>query len=89
MKQIIRYTLKELQPDGSIPYGIVGSGVPMPVSFTPSDQEIWLLWTVAEYVLATRDKGFLDEKIPAYSHREASPADPTSRRTSEPLLMRI
>ncbi len=77
VKQIVRYTLKELQPDGSIPYAIVGSGVPMPAEFTPSDQEIWLLWTVAEYVLATRDKGFLDEKIPAYSHREASSADPT------------
>jgi hypothetical protein len=77
MRQIIRYTLKEIQPDGSIPYAVVGCGVPMPAPFIPSDQEMWLLWTVAEYVLATRDKAFLNERIPAYSHREASSADPT------------
>jgi hypothetical protein len=77
VRQIVRYTLKEIQPDGSIPYAIVGCGVPMPAPFVPSDQEMWLLWTVAEYVLATRDKAFLNEKIPAYSHREVSAADPT------------
>ncbi len=77
VRQIVRYTLKEVQPDGSIPYAIVGSGVPMPAEFVPSDQEMWLLWTAAEYVLATRDKAFLDERIPAYSHREASSTDPT------------
>jgi hypothetical protein len=79
VRQIVRYTLKEVQPDGSIPYAIVGCGVPMPASFMPSDQEMWLLWTAAEYVLSTRDKGFLDEKIPAYGGREASANDPTVR----------
>jgi hypothetical protein len=79
VRGIIRYTLKEIQPDGSIPYGIVGSGVPMPVIFRPSDQDMWLLWLVSEYVLATRDKGFLDQRIPAYPCQEASPADPTIR----------
>ena len=39
VREIIRYTLKEIQPDGSIPYGIVGSGVPMPCRYRPSDQE--------------------------------------------------
>ncbi len=76
-REVIRYTLKEIQPDGSIPYGIVGSGVPMPVIFRPSDLELWLLWLVSEYVLATRDKAFLDEKIPLYPRQEASPTDPT------------
>ena len=33
VREILRYTLKEIQPDGSIPYGIVGSGVPMPSPF--------------------------------------------------------
>ena len=79
VREIIRYTLKEIQPDGSIPYGIVGSSVPMPVIFRPSDQQMWLLWLASEYVLATRDKSFLDEKIPGYSHRESSPTDPTVR----------
>jgi hypothetical protein len=79
VRGIIRYTLKEIQPDGSIPYGIVGSSVPMPVVYRPSDMEMWLLWVASEYVLATRDKKFLDEKIPSYPRREISTADPTVR----------
>ena len=78
-RAVIRYTLKEIQADGSIPYGIVGSGVPMPAIFHPSDQEMWLLWTASEYVLATRDKSFLDEKIPIYPRQVASSTDPTVR----------
>jgi hypothetical protein len=69
VKQVIRYTIKGVQPDGSIPYAIVGSGVPMPERFMPSDQELWLLWTAAEYVLSTRDKSFLDEKIGDFQGR--------------------
>jgi hypothetical protein len=79
VRGIIRYTLKEVQPDGSIPYGIVGSGVPMPAIYKPSDLEMWLLWVASEYVLATRDRGFLDERIPEYPRREAGAADPTVR----------
>ncbi len=79
VREIIRYTLKEIQPDGSIPYGIVGSSVPMPVVYRPSDMEMWLLWLASEYVLATRDKNFLDEKIPGYPRHETSPNDPTVR----------
>jgi hypothetical protein len=74
---IIRYTLKEIQPDGSLPYGIVGSGVPMPSPFLPSDQELWLLWVLSEYVLATRDKAFLEERIPLYPRQEVKDGDPT------------
>ncbi|MBE0673367.1 MAG: hypothetical protein IH591_01775, partial [Bacteroidales bacterium] len=65
-KEIIRYSCKEVMDDGSIPYGIVGSGVVMPSAFLPSDTEIWLMWLVAEYVLANRDKEFLNEKIKTY-----------------------
>jgi Glycosyl hydrolase 36 superfamily, catalytic domain/Glycosyltransferase family 36 len=77
VRGIIRYTLKEIQPDGSIPYGIVGSSVPMPVVYRPSDMEMWLLWVASEYVLATRDKNFLDEKILSYPRQEVSSTDPT------------
>ncbi|MGB6830679.1 MAG: hypothetical protein WBE41_21710 [Terracidiphilus sp.] len=79
VRQVIRYTLKEVQPDGSIPYAIVGSGVPMPEKFTPSDQEMWLLWTAAEYILSTRDKSFLDEKIVDYQGRYPGSAGLTVR----------
>ena len=77
VREIIRYTLKEIQPDGSIPYGIVGSGVPMPCRYRPSDQEMWLLLLASEYVLATRDKAFLAEKIPASPRHQSNPNDPT------------
>src|SRR5258708_36311404 len=76
-REVLRYTLKEIQPDGSIPYGIVGRGAPMPVAYRPSDQEMWLLWLASEYVLATRDRGFLGERIPPYGRQKAGPQDPS------------
>lgn len=66
VRTVMRYTLKEVRDDGSIPYGIVGHGVIMPnASDNVSDVPLWLLWTVSEYVLATRDTAFLDERIAA------------------------
>lgn len=65
VKTVMRYTLKEVRDDGSLPYGIVGHGVVAPMaSDNASDLPMWLLWTASEYVLATRDVAFLDEKIP-------------------------
>jgi hypothetical protein len=64
VREILRYTLKEVRPDGSIPYGIVGHGMPMPTTFdASSDMPLWLLWVTSEYVLATRDVAFLDSQI--------------------------
>ena len=70
-KEVLRYTLKEVRPDGSIPYGIVGHGMPMPTtSDNSSDMPLWLLWTVSEYILATRDTAFLDSEIvPVYGQQ--------------------
>ena len=66
VRSILRYTLKEVRDDGSLPYGIVGHGVVAPIiSDNASDLPIWLLWTASEYVLATRDADFLNETIPA------------------------
>lgn len=71
VKEILQYTLKEVRADGSIPYGIVGHGMPMPTtSDNSSDMPLWLLWVVSEYVLATRDIAFLDAKVvPIYGVR--------------------
>jgi hypothetical protein len=66
VRSVLRYTLKEVRDDGSVPYGIVGHGVVAPMaSDNASDLPLWLLWTASEYVLATRDLKFLDEIIPA------------------------
>lgn len=64
VREVLRYTLQEVAPDGAIPYGIVGHGMIMPAPFRPSDSQLWLLWLASEYVLATRDVAFLQEEIP-------------------------
>jgi len=71
VKEVLRYTLKEVRANGSIPYGIVGHGTIMPAaSDNSSDMPLWLLWAVSEYVLATRDTGFLDLEIGNSTVRE-------------------
>jgi cellobiose phosphorylase len=77
VREILRYTLKETQPDGSLPYGIVGNGVPMPCRYRPSDQDLWLIWLASEYVLATRDKQFLEERVPVYPDNQSHGTDLT------------
>ena len=72
VRQVLRYTLKEIQPDGSIPCGIVGNDVPMPCVYRPSDLQ---LWVASEYVLATRDQDFLRERVPLYPRQEVMPDD--------------
>ena len=82
VKSILRYTLKEVRDDGSLPYGIVGHGVIAPMlSDKASDLPLWLLWIASEYILATRDVDFLSEQIPA--HLSATPGRTT--RVSELL----
>ncbi|MFX1440621.1 MAG: GH36-type glycosyl hydrolase domain-containing protein, partial [Promethearchaeota archaeon] len=66
VKNVIRYTLKTVTPEGNIPYGIVGHGMYMPSPWRPSDQQLWLLWLACEYVLGHRDLEFLDEDITMY-----------------------
>jgi hypothetical protein len=76
VKSVLRYTLKEVRDDGSIPYGIVGHGMIAPItSDNVSDIPLWLLWATSEYVLATRDLKFLDEQIPARFSKTAEPND--------------
>ena len=70
VKEILRYTLKEVRPNGSVPYGIVGHGTIAPMAMdNSSDMPLWLLWAASEYVLATRDTAFLDEEIPTWPLR--------------------
>lgn len=64
VRSVLRYTLKEVRDDGSLPYAIVGHGVVAPMlSDKASDLPMWLLWTASEYVLATRDVEFLNEQV--------------------------
>jgi hypothetical protein len=66
VKNITRYILKTVRKNGEIPWGITGSGQILPIPLKPSDQGLWLLWLVSEYILGTRDVEFLDEEITRY-----------------------
>jgi len=73
-RQVLRYTLKSQATDGSLPFAITGFGQTVPAQPPPSDLNLWLLWLASEYVLATRDSGFLEEKLPIWP---LAPGGPT------------
>jgi hypothetical protein len=76
VQSVLRYTLKEVRDDGSLPYAIVGHGAIAPMlSDRASDLPLWLLWAASEYVLATRDTAFLKQQIPARLSAEAGKSD--------------
>lgn len=80
VKEILRYTLKEVRPDGSIPYSITGHGMPMPsTQDNSSDLSMWLIWVGCEYVLATKDFAFLNEGIANRPLQEPTASSPTVR----------
>jgi len=60
-KDVLRSVLRETHPSGEIPYAEVANGALEPVVWAPSDHDLWLLWAVSDYVLATRDHAFLAE----------------------------
>lgn len=62
-KEVLRFSLKLILPGGRIPMAISGHGCIFEEGFLPSDQELWYLWVVSEYILATRDYQFLNEFI--------------------------
>jgi len=66
VKEILRYTLKEVQADGSLPHAIVGRGALMPTRRLSSQFELWVLLLASEYVLGTRDTAFLNETVATY-----------------------
>lgn len=66
-KEVIRYTLKQILPDGTVPWATTGFGMEYSGGFAASDQELYIIWTICEYVLGTKDYEFLEEVIePAY-----------------------
>lgn len=75
-KSVLRLTLKEVQADPyainaskaiDLPYAMTGHGVAAPLLWNPDDLEFYVLHSVAEYVLATRDLAFLQEPVHFYN----------------------
>ena len=54
------------------------------MNVAPSDVGLWQLWLASDYVLATRDRAFLDEAIPSYPARRDA-----GRFTVRELLVRL
>ncbi|HSY01864.1 MAG TPA: hypothetical protein VK819_06900 [Acidobacteriaceae bacterium] len=76
VRSVLRYTLSEVRDNGSVPYGLTGHGVVAPMTAdNGSDLPLWLIWAVSEYVFATRDLDFLNEKITAHYTETTGRAD--------------
>lgn len=68
-KEILRFVMLTTTPDGEMAYGNYGDTVVTGVIILskPSDLDIFFLWAMSEYLMATRDFEFLYEKVPFYS----------------------
>lgn len=68
-KQVLETIMEMTTPDGRIAYSIIGFGQTSGAGIhqNPSDLDIFFLWAVSEYLMATRDYGFLDQHVPFYS----------------------
>jgi Glycosyl hydrolase 36 superfamily, catalytic domain/Glycosyltransferase family 36 len=68
-RDVLIYSLRQQQRDsGDIAYGMGPMCTPMDLG-TTNDFDFWLIQAVAEYVLATRDTGFLSRRVPYQERR--------------------
>lgn len=66
-KDVLRFTLGETHPSGEIPYAEAGTGmIDTTLDWFPSDNDLWLLWAVSDYVLSRRDRQFLNDVCSYY-----------------------
>ena len=62
-REILRYSAQEQnRVSGEIPYSIGEMCRPLPQG-TSNDLDLWLLWTAAEYGLASRDLPYFNERL--------------------------
>ena len=62
-REVLRYSAQEQdRASGEIPYSMGEMCRPLPQG-TSNDLDLWLLWTAAEYGLASRDTPFFNEKL--------------------------
>lgn len=70
-RDVLIYSLQQQNADtGDISYGVGSMCQPLTTFGTANDFDFWLIQAVADYVLATRDTGFLDRSVP-YLDRSA------------------
>jgi hypothetical protein len=78
-KETLVYVLRNMFPNGKLPFGSSGYGavaaissLPPPLGWEPSDLGLWAAVGIAEYVNATRDYNFLNE---THTFRKERPSD--------------
>ncbi|BDU25764.1 hypothetical protein [Flavobacterium sp. GSB-24] len=62
-KSSIRYVIKHSETDGEIKRGNSGYGYSAPSIFKESDEQLFFFNTISEYLLITKDYGFLNEQL--------------------------
>ncbi len=65
-KSCIRYVIKHSEVDGEIKRGNTGYGYTPPSLFKESDEQLFFFNTISEYLLITKDFGFLNERVAYY-----------------------
>jgi len=65
-KSAIRLCLQKVEMQGGIRYTEIGNSVATNLLWNTSDQQLYLYYTIAEYLRITKDYSFLLEKTPYY-----------------------
>ncbi len=71
-KSIMRYTLKKSYKNGNIPFIDKGYGHVTSKYMYTSDQELYFLSVIAEYLRITKDYNFLNEEVGYFSSNETN-----------------
>lgn len=73
-KEILKFVMRMTYENGEIPYANYGDVFPVKIDLVrPSDLDIFFLWAISEYILSTRDFGFLNERVKFYdSEKDAT-----------------
>jgi len=72
---VLRNTCAWANPDGDLPYSLNAAKAPFPITFRPSDSNLWALWLAAEYAAATGDLAAFDAPL-SYHPSYATPPVP-------------
>jgi cellobiose phosphorylase len=75
----LRYCLKKMDADGGMKINEVGYGVMSNDAMMQSDNQIYLLYVLAEYFRITKDFGFMNEQIPFYPMHSGHKGDVLNR----------
>ena len=65
-KSILRYVIMHSETDGEIMRGDAGNGYTPPSIYKESDEQLYFFNTLSQYLAATKDYAFLNEKVWLY-----------------------